>query len=193
MRNVERVQRTRGLLIEAARKLFTADGFAATPTEAILAEAGVTRGAMYHHFADKAALFEAVCEEISREIGEALATSVAGIADPADALEQGLGTWLGLALAPGVRRILLIEAPTVLGPERWNRLDEAYSFSSLREGVAEALASGSLRFEGSADMLATLINGASNAMALRLGAEAQPDLAEGAAALRQLVAAFRPR
>ncbi len=186
MRNVERVQRTRSALLSAGRTLFARHGFAETATEAILAEAGVTRGALYHHFTDKAALFEAVCDGLSGEAAAAVESAVAGIADAAEALEVGLVAWVRFVRQPEVRRILLLEAPTVLGWERWTALDQRHAFQSLKAGVSEALESGALRFSGSAEVLATMINGATNALALR----DEIDRVDVEMALTRLVAAF---
>jgi AcrR family transcriptional regulator len=193
IRNAERARKTRETLVEAARRLFAEHGYAATPTEAIIAAAGVTRGALYHHFADKAALFEAVCEEISIDARAAVEGAISLGMSSGAALKAGLAAWLAFVLEPGVCRILLLEGPTVLGWQRWNALDEKNSFQSLREGVEEAVAAGELRFAGGPELLATLLNGAVNALALRLAAEgAAPERATWAA-LRELIEAFEPR
>ena len=136
MRNVERVKRTRAALIASARKLFGEQAFAEVSTDAIIDDAGVTRGALYHHFADKAELFEAVCRELSEEAMAAIETAVAGVGDPVEALERGSLARLDYGLRSDVRRVLLVEAPTVLGWPRWVALDGSHSFSLLRGGVA---------------------------------------------------------
>jgi AcrR family transcriptional regulator len=188
VRNIERVKRTRDALLAAAQNLFAEKGFAATSTEEILAAAGVTRGALYHHFADKAALFEGVCAELMVEAATRIETATEGAGDSLTALELGFAAWFGYVLDPGRRAILLIEAPTVLGFARWRALDDAHSFQSLRAGIAEALLNGALVFSGEADDLAAMINGAANDLALR---GTPPDRALGA--IRDLIAAFRPR
>lgn len=188
MKNVERVKRTRAALLVAAQKLFAEKGFAATSTEEILLAAGVTRGALYHHFADKAALFEAVCAELMAVAAARIESATEGVDDTIEALETGFAAWFGYVLDPGIRKLLLVEAPTVLGFSRWRALDDAHSFQSLRAGVAEALLNGALEFTGEADELAAMINGAANDLALRGIA---PERAF--AAIRQLIAAFRPR
>jgi len=188
VRNEERVRRTRQALLAAAQKLFVQKGFAATSTEEILAQAGVTRGALYHHFSDKAALFEAVCEGLMLEAAEEIERAAAAAGDTVGALEAGFAAWFGFVLDPGVRTILLLEAPTVLGFSRWRALDDAHSFQTLRAGIAEALLNGTLVFDGSGDELAAIINGAANDLALR---GVPPDRA--LAGIRQLIGAFRPR
>ncbi len=188
MKNIERVKRTREALIAAASKLFADKGFAATSTEEILSQAGVTRGALYHHFADKSALFEAVCEALMIEAAEEIDRATSGVDDTIGVLEVGFATWFGFMLDPGVRSILLLEAPTVLGFRRWRALDDANSFQALRAGIDEALLNGTLVFEGEGDDLAAMLNGAANDLALR----GIPP-ARAAAAIGQLIAAFRPR
>lgn len=188
MKNVERVQRTRKALLDAARKLFSEKGFGATSTEEILAAAGVTRGALYHHFADKTALFAEICAELMAEAAQRIEAATEGVDESLRALETGFAAWFGYVLDPGVRTILLVEAPTVLGFTRWRALDEAHSFQSLRSGVAEALLNGALDYAGEGDELAAMINGAANDLALR----GTPP-ARAVAAIRQLIDAFRPR
>jgi AcrR family transcriptional regulator len=191
MKNAERVVRTRAALLVSARKLFAVKPFAEVSTEAVLAGAGVTRGALYHHFADKAALFEAVCRELSEEAMAAIERSVGRVADPVKVLEKGSLAWLDFMLRPEVRRILLVEAPTVLGWPRWVAMDEAHSFKLLRSGVEEALRAGALRFAGGAEALAVVINGALNALALRLGDGTLSPTA-GRRAVKELIGAFIP-
>lgn len=119
----DRTAATRAALITAARVLISEQGFSAVGTQAIAAAAGVTRGALYHQFADKAELFMAVFEEIEEEllaqIGDAM--TEAAITDPIAALELGARRWLELCADPQVHRIVLIEAPVVLGWDQWRR------------------------------------------------------------------------
>jgi AcrR family transcriptional regulator len=188
MKNAERVLRTRKALLDAAQTLFSEKGFGATSTEEILAAAGVTRGALYHHFADKTALFAEVCAELMAEAARRIEAATEGVDESLRALEAGFAAWFGYVLDPGVRNVLLVEAPTVLGFARWRALDEAHSFQALRSGVAEALLNGALEFAGEADELAAMINGAANDLALR---GTRPERA--VAAIRQLIDGFRPR
>ncbi len=172
--NVQRRAQTRGCLINAARHLFAIQGYADTRTEAILNGAGVTRGAMYHHFRNKAELFEAVCELLSQEAMAAIEQAVVGQLGSLPTLKAGSLAWVDFMSRQDVQRILVIEAPTVLGQARWNALDERYSFTLLREGIQEAMADGSLQFSGSANGLAILLNGAMNALVLRHAGAANP-------------------
>ena len=190
--NAERSALTRTRLIDTARALFAEHGYAATGTEAILDGAGVRRGAMYHHFADKAALFEAVCLQLCEEAVPAIEVATEGLDDPLEALVQGSLAWLRFVTQPGVQRIWLLDAPTVLGWARWEALDRRLGQQSLREGIEAARAQGALRYEGSPELLATMLNGALNALALRLAAPGtKVPRRVWEQAVRSLLAAFR--
>jgi AcrR family transcriptional regulator len=134
----ERSAATRGALIDAARRLWSERGYAAVGTPEIVAEAGVTRGAMYHQFADKAALFgevaEAVESGVTARLGEYVAAS--GARDPAAALHAAVDGWLAACEEPEVRQILLLDGPVVLG---W----DGFRDMALRHGLG--LTEGMLR------------------------------------------------
>ena len=134
-RNAERSAATRARLTGVARALFAREGYAATGTEAILQGAGVRRGAMYHHFADKAALFEAVCMELSEEALPEVDAAVSTTDEPLEMLVRGSIAWITFTIRPEVRRILLVDAPTVLGWERWDALDRRLRAQALRVRV----------------------------------------------------------
>lgn len=168
----ERSAVTRAILLSAARKLFAAQGFAATGTEAILAETGLTRGALYHHFADKQALFAAVCEMLHAEAEQAILTDADAAPDAWQAVMDGCLSFLDFMVRPDVRRILILEAPSVLGWEAWNEMDRRHGFGLLIDGVEEAVAEGSLR--GEPDILAVMINGALNYAVVWAGQSNEP-------------------
>jgi AcrR family transcriptional regulator len=113
----ERSAATRAALIAAARRLWGARGYAAVGTPEIAAEAGVTRGAMYHQFADKAALFLAVAEAVEVHVTQSLADHVvaSGAQDPGAALRAAADAWLEVCQEDEVRQILLVDGPVVLG------------------------------------------------------------------------------
>jgi AcrR family transcriptional regulator len=134
-----RGEATRQELVEAATRLFAANGYEDTSIEAVLGETGVSRGALYHHFASKEALFEAVVEQLGAECSRKIVQSVADVQDPAEALRKGSRTFLELAGDPVFRRISLIDAPAALGWEKWREIDERHSFGLMKETV-EALA-----------------------------------------------------
>jgi AcrR family transcriptional regulator len=132
---------TKDALIAAARPLFASDGFGRDGTEAIVRAAGVTRGAMYHHFADKTELFAAVFEtveaEVTARIGAAVAAS--GETDPIAAMRLGARTWLDACAEPEVHRIVLLEAPAVLGWERWREIGMRYGMGLVQALIAHAI------------------------------------------------------
>ena len=142
----ERSAATRGALVRAARELFATDGYAATGREAIVERAGVTRGALYHHFADKEALFRAVFEEIEAEVMAKAAGAAMEIApdDPLGQLRAGSLAYLDVALDPAVQRICLLDAPAVLSPAVRQEVVDAYAAGLVREVLRAAMDSGAL-------------------------------------------------
>lgn len=140
----EQAQATRAALIDAARTLFVEKGYHGTGTEEIVAAAGVgTRGALYHHFADKRALFQAVFEAVE---GDLLGSAAAG-APPADAFGQlraGLLAFLDASLTPEVQQILLLDGPAVLGWPTWRSLEEKYGLGAIQTLLARAVDEGSI-------------------------------------------------
>jgi AcrR family transcriptional regulator len=131
-RNVARGEATRGQLIGIATHMFAERGYEDTSIEAVLREAGVSRGSLYHHFASKEALFEAVAEEVETSVGEQTVAAASGSAGPVEALRAGFVAWIRLAGDPVVRRILLIDGPSVLGWERWRAMEEHHALGLIR-------------------------------------------------------------
>ncbi len=128
----ERGDRTRRHLVETATRLFAERGYEETPIELLLTEAGVSRGALYHHFASKEALFEAVLDEAQAGVAVAVRDASRRAPDPRAALRAGCAAWLALARDPVVRRIVLLDAPGVVGWERWREIDERHSLGAVR-------------------------------------------------------------
>lgn len=130
----ERTAATRSALVGAARRLFATEGYAGVGTEAIVRAAGVTRGAMYHQFADKqdlfAAVFEAVEADLTARIDAVVSTS--GVSDPVALMHLGAAAWLDAGSDPEVHRIVLLEAPAVLGWERWREIGLRYGLGLVR-------------------------------------------------------------
>jgi AcrR family transcriptional regulator len=145
-RRIDRGRATREDLIAVATELFAARGYEGTSTEAVLEQAGVSRGSMYHHFGSKERLFEAVVERVHGQVGEATleATAAVGDADARTLLRTGYLAWVRLAGEPVVRRILLIDAPTVLGWRRWRQMEEQYGLGMLKEVLQGAVHEGRL-------------------------------------------------
>lgn len=123
-RKVEQGEHSRDALVASAVALFAEKGFAETSTTEIVDRAGLTRGALYHHFADKDQLFEAALEAVEGDIFDRVQAAGAQLGDDLRLrLGTGVGVFLDACLEPAVQRILLQEAPSVLGWERWQRLD----------------------------------------------------------------------
>jgi AcrR family transcriptional regulator len=123
---------TRGQLIEVATRLFAEHGYEGTSIEAVLSAAGVSRGALYHHFAGKEALFEAVVSAVSARVTAELTEVISGCADPVDALRTAALAWIGLAADPVIQRVVLVDAPSVLGWDRWRAMDDGRTLGALR-------------------------------------------------------------
>lgn len=136
--NRERTETTRLALLDAARALFVDKGYGDTSTPEIAVAAGITRGALYHHFTDKRDLFRQV---LLRE-GQAVAADIEAAAPeqltPREALLEGSKAYLNAMTVPGRTRLLLIDGPAVLGMEEIVAMDNATSAASLREGLARA-------------------------------------------------------
>lgn len=142
----ERSAATRSALVRAARELFARDGYAATGREMIVERAGVTRGALYHHFADKEALFRAVFEELEAEVMARSAEAAMTVPpdDPLGQLRAGCLAYLDIALDPAVQRICLLDAPSVLSPAVRQEVLDAYAVGLVREVLQAAMDSGAL-------------------------------------------------
>jgi AcrR family transcriptional regulator len=179
-----RSEATRRRLVTAARTLFGARGYADVGTEEIVRAAGVTRGAMYHQFRDKADLFAAVAEEVEAEIAERIAGAAGVEADPVGALRAGARLFLDACAEPEVERIILLDAPAVLGWEAWRDLAGRYGLGLLQFGLQAAIEAGAIVPQPVAP-LAHVFIGALNESALYVARAEDP-----AAAREQCVAIF---
>ena len=155
----ERSEATVRVLLDAARKLFAADGYAATSLDAIAAAAGVTKGALYHHFTGKPDVFQAVFEDLLRELCDEIAAAASAKRDPWARVEAGCMAWLDVCLEPGVRQFVLLDAPVALGWEKTRELEYRHNLGLWRRGLEDAMEAGSLR-RRPVDPLAYLLFGA---------------------------------
>jgi len=131
--------------VTAARALFGARGYANVGTEEVVRAAGVTRGALYHQFRDKADLFAAVAEQVEAEIAERIAAGAAGAtADPVGALRAGSRLFLDACAEPEVERIILLDAPAVLGWEAWRDLASRYGLGLVQLALQAAMDAGAI-------------------------------------------------
>jgi AcrR family transcriptional regulator len=140
----ERREATRGALVAAARELFAARGYAAVGTEEIVRRAGVTRGALYHHFPAKPDLFRAVYERVEQELTERIVTEVPLVGDPVAVLRGGTAVFLDACLEPEVQRIALLDAPAVLGYAAWREIGERYGLGLIRAALQSAVDAGAI-------------------------------------------------
>ena len=143
-RQVARSQATRAKLLRAARFLFARRGYAGVGTEDIVRRAGVTRGALYHQFDDKLALFRAVVEQMEEELTQRIAERALSFEDPFEGLRAGFGLWLDACADPAVQRIILLDAPAVLGWEAWRELGERYGLGVVIVGLQGAMDAGAI-------------------------------------------------
>src|SRR5690349_7410487 len=156
----EQSEATRAALLGAARGLFADRGYAGVGTEEIVRAAGVTRGALYHHFAGKTELFEAVYEEVERELLASIATSAAaGATDALQVLRAGAVAFFDACEDAAVQQISLIDAPSVLGWERWREIGMRDALGLVQEVLAEAM-SAALTATQPVEPLAHLLLGA---------------------------------
>jgi AcrR family transcriptional regulator len=176
---VARGRDTRDRLIAAARELFGERGYEGTSIGAVLEVSGVARGALYHHFESKEALFDAVLDSLVAESAERAAAAARGRDDPVESLRAGLGAWLEMALEPGVQRIALIDAPAVVGWVRWRELDEEHVLGGLRVSLARIAAEGRIP-EEEVELLAHMVLASVNEAALMIAGADDPRAASAA-------------
>jgi AcrR family transcriptional regulator len=140
----DRSRTTRGALLAAGRRLFAERGYAQVSADEIVAAAGLTRGALHHHYKDKQGLFQAVFEQIEVEFQTELETAMARTADVTSRMAVGLGTFLDLCQRPDILRIGLLDAPTVLGWETWRAIETEHAFGLIVDLLDRAASEGLL-------------------------------------------------
>lgn len=170
-RNLEQGRATRQELVAAATREFAVRGYEATSLDAILAATGVSRGALYHHFTNKAELFEAVLEETEASIAAAIVAAAQKARTPEDALRLGCDAWLAVAQDPATRRIALIDAPVVVGWALWREMDGRHGFGLLK-GALQAVAADGVIDAGQVDVFAHMLLAALLEVALVLARDA---------------------
>jgi AcrR family transcriptional regulator len=185
----EQVAQTRAALLAAGRLLFGRDGYAATSVEDLAHEARVTTGALYHHFATKTMLFEAVFEEAHAELMVASVQAAEGAASGTEILTRGFESFLDAVLRPDLQRIIIIDAPAVLGLARFTELDERYAFAEIVAVLKMAVNAGELRVEDP-ETVTRLLLGALTRGGMLIANSAEPRATRDAvaAAIRALFA-----
>ncbi|MGO4135415.1 TetR/AcrR family transcriptional regulator [Rhizobium brockwellii] len=167
--NRERTEQTRQALIDAGRRLFVEKGYAETATPEIVAAAGVTRGALYHHFEDKKALFRAVVECEAKAVAETIEARSASCDAPHAGLIAGASAYFDAMMTQGRTRLLLIEAPAVLGLPASATIDAENAEATLRAGLAAMLPAAGALLEPLTSLLSAAFDRA--AIAIEAGAE----------------------
>jgi AcrR family transcriptional regulator len=133
---------TRGKLLRVGRDLFARRGYSGVATEEIVRRAGVTRGALYHHFRDKRDLFAAVVEELEQEISQLVAQAATTQSDAWEQQRTAIGAYLDACLEPAVQRILLTDAPSVLGLTAWREIEARYGLGLVSAGLDAVMEAG---------------------------------------------------
>ncbi len=140
----ERSEATTGAIVAAAHRLFAAKGFAATSIDDILAAAGATRGALYHHFESKTEIFRAAFEEQEKVLMQAVTRASATKRDSWSAFRAGCEAFLEACLDPAMQRIVLIDAPSAIGWEAMREIEHRYARAVLELGLERAMEDGSI-------------------------------------------------
>ena len=173
----ERRAATRRALLRAARELFAEGGYHATAAGEVVGRAGLTRGAMYHHFEDKRDLFRAVVEEVEVEVDEIVLAEARRVLEETssrwEAFRAGHRAYLDACLRPEVRRILLLDGPAVLGWEEWHEIDAAHAVRPMQAGLEAMMESGMME-RGPTGPLAHLLHGAVLEAALYVAVSEEP-------------------
>lgn len=186
--NVERAASTRAKIVTTARRLFAAHGYEGTSTEAVLAESQVSRGALYHHFANKEALFAAVLEAVEEDITTETAPAPGSTSDPVEALRHAFDSFLGMSCEAEVRQIVLTDAHSVLGWKKWREIEGRYGLGRLKLALKMLAATGRIR-EEMVDIYAHILLASLIEVAFLTARSTDPAAAasEGKRAMRELL------
>ena len=191
-RQIQRTEATRARLLEVARRMFVAHGYQGVPAEDLVREAGLTRGALYHHFGGKDGLFAALYEEVQREVTARIDAAADVHTDAWEALVAGCHAFLECCVDPEVQRIVLLDAPVVLSWEAWRAVDARHGLGSLSMGLRMAHEAGGIEGD-SLEAVAHLLLGAMNEAALWIARAEDPPAAlrEARAGLDRLLRGLR--
>ncbi|GAA4862891.1 TetR/AcrR family transcriptional regulator [Saccharopolyspora rosea] len=170
---MEYSESTRQALVDSAVALFTEHGYAGTSLDEIARRARVTKGALYHHFGGKQALFEAAFDAVETNVVARLAGVVSGPGSPWETTRAALQAFLEVCLEPSYQRIVVQEGPAVMGWERWREAEEGYTFGVVREAVAGLVEADEIE-PLPIDALARVVFGALSAGATAIAGSADP-------------------
>ncbi len=185
---------TKRALIDVAEELFTESGYASTSLDAIVAGARVTKGALYHHFSGKQALFEAVFERVETDASKSINKALRGKRDPWEKAAAGLAEFLEIVRQPRYRRIVIQEGPAVLGYERFREREERSTFGSVVDIVRAVVSAGDWELdEGMLQTFARIFFGAMSSAGESVAGAEDPQLAAWRvqAAIGFMITAFR--
>jgi AcrR family transcriptional regulator len=183
-RRIETMEENRSKLIAAARKAFTAKGYAASSMDELTADVGLTRGALYHNFGDKRGLLGAVVAEVDGEMAARAQRAGAKAGDGWKALLAEGTAYIGMALDPEVRRVVLLDGPAFLGdPSQWPSQNACLQIT--KQAVAKLVSEGVMR-PIDIEAAARLLSGAALNAALWVAASDEPQ-----SILPKAVEAFR--
>lgn len=173
----ERSEATRAALIDAARPLFAERGYAGVGAEEIVRAAGLTRGALYHHFGGKRDLFEAVYERLEAELAQRIAEGAlgGGATDPLAAMRAGAEMFLRACTEPDVQRIVLLDGPSVLGWDRWREIAAEHGLGLIEATLRAAVEAGAIAEQPVAP-LAHVLMGALDEAAMLVARAEDPEL-----------------
>lgn len=188
---IEQREQTRRILVREGRLLFASRGYGAVGLSQIVAAAGVTKGALYHHFESKADLFRTVLEQVQGEVAETVAATAEAQDEPWEQLMAGCRAFLAACTDPDIQQIMLIDGPAVLGWSEWRALDEAASARHLADALSGLIEAGIIARQPVAP-LTHLLSGAMNEAALWLAGSGDPgDLDDVWAALSRILQGLR--
>jgi AcrR family transcriptional regulator len=185
-RTAAEAEETRRTVLQAAREAFVEHGYAAASTTAIARQAGVTRGALYHHFPDKSALFRAAFVAIEQELNDSVLEAARSATTTLEAFVAGCAAYLDFAVRPDWQRIAVVDAPAVLGAAEWHAIDAGIGLASMEAGLA-ALESEGLLDRPASPALAVLLFGALTDAGLALARDAALSREDLLAAFMSLV------
>ncbi len=187
-------EETAHTLIATARQLFATDGYAATSLDSVAHSAGVTKGALYHHFGSKAGLFRSVLTRVQTEVAGRVVAAANAEPEPWSQLLAGCFAFLSASSDPNVQQIMLIDGPSVLVWHEWRAIDEASSARHLAEALQLLIGEGTIASQP-VEPLAHLLSGAMNEAALWLAQSANriADLTHTMAALTHMLESLRTK
>lgn len=188
----QRSEATRTALVAAARELFAERGYAGVATEEIVKRAGVTRGALYHHFSGKEDLLRAVLHDLARELAEASAAAALAETDQWRQILAAVGAFLDACVDPAIQQIMMIDAPSVLGWDEWREIDMQYGLGLVRASLDNAMETGLISRQP-VDPLSHLIVGALDeaAMYIARAADATQARREMGQSIERMLAGLR--